>query len=218
MKIARKICILIGLNILLWIYSERVYGIESSYLALVQSWMRGFSKLDAACIHWIAMRIYVWLYILWNILWLEKSFALYLFIREHNFKRMFIKQYIRCFYETILYFAIQVIVFAALFYMHSGEGRSIVNAFGNIEIWQIVFEECITALNFSLLVYFLYCYSKKVEVGFILVLLLKILISFVFKNRVEWGVLLALILNAGLTFITMTYSSVKFYERVQGEK
>lgn len=216
MKAVKRLCAFAGIDFLMWIYSEALYGTETDYVKLMRSWMRGFSNIDAAYIHWIALRICIWLCVLWNMLQLEKSFCLYLFIREHNFKRIFMKQYIKCVYETILYFTLQAIVFAVLWNME-GEKQGIWRFFENRVIWMIILKECVAALNFCLLVYGLYCCLKRIEIGFIFMSLFELAIRFILGDR-EIILMPELFLNIVLTIAVMNYSSVKFYERIQGEK
>lgn len=216
MKVVKKICAFAGIDFLMWIYSEALYGIEDDYVELMRSWMRGFHNIDAAYIHWIALRICIWLCVLWNMLQLEKSFCLYLFIREHNFKRIFMKQYIKCVCETILYFMLQAFVFAVLLYIW-GEKQGIRISFENREMGMIILKECIAALNFCLLVYGLYCCLKKIEISFIFIFLFELIIRVIPGNG-EINLMPELLLNIGLVIAVMNYSSAGFYERIQGEK
>ncbi len=66
MRIIKKAGGLIVLNVLLWVYSEMMLGLKNDFTELIYSWAIDFESFNAACIHWIAMRISIWLYVLWK--------------------------------------------------------------------------------------------------------------------------------------------------------
>lgn len=220
MKIIKNVCWLVVLNVSLWAYSETIFGLKHDFAELIYSWAIDFDKFDTVCIHWIAMRIAIWLYVLWKMLWLEQSFMLYLFIRERNYKKMFIKQYGKCVMNAVVYFGAQMLIFAIIFLQYSGSAGNIAQCFLQKELWLVFLNQVTGVLNLCLLIYFLYCITKKVEISFLIVLGARLLMGFTAGSITKYtyvSLILNLALNGVLIIGVLYFASAKFYDRIQGE-
>lgn len=220
MRIIKKAGCLIVLNVLLWVYSETMLGLKNDFTELIYSWAIDFEGFNAACIHWIAMRISIWLYVLWKMLWLEQSFMLYLFIRERNYNKMFIRQYGKCVISALIYFGTQILIFAVLFCQKGGSFDHIMQCLLQKDLWRIFINQTAGALNLCLLIYFLYCITRKAEISFMIVLGARLLLGFAVGSMQEYmhiSWVPNLILNIVLLSAAVHFAGSKFYDRVQGE-
>ena len=220
MKIAKSLFYLIILNALLWMYSERIFGLQSDFTSLICLWTKDFDKFDTMCIHWITMRISIWLYVLWKTLWLEQSFMLYLFVRERNYKKMFAKQYKKCVLGTVIYFGIQILVFAVLFIWNGNKVSSVLQCFFRVELWVVIINEVIGVLNLCLSIYLIYCVTRRIEISFLAVLGARLLLGFIIGSMAKYmyaklffNIVFIVILLAGV----IDYAGAKFYDRIQGD-
>lgn len=219
MKIIKKICCPVALNIVLWIYSQRLTEYAPDFAGLFGQWTADFDRFNAMCIHWIAMRIAAWLSALWQMLWLEQRFMIYLFIRERNYRKMFVRQYERCVLGVVGYFAAQLLVFAALAVRSYGVSF-VCSGFPQMELWAAWINEILGALNFCLLVYGLYCKTRRAEISFLLVLAARMALGCAVGGLSQYLYLcLAVNLfgNMILTVCVMNVAGAGFYDRVQGE-
>ncbi len=220
MRIIKCICCFVVLNVSLWLYSETILGQKNNFVELLSAWTVDFDKFDTVCIHWIAMRIVIWLYILWKMLWLEQSFMLYLFIRERNYKKMFIRQYGKCIMGTAVYFGVQFLSFAVMFCQNGARFSDVLWCFGQKELWEIFLNETVGALNLCLLIYLLYCMFQKAEISFLVVLGMRLLLGFTvggITKNLQISLMSGLALNGVLFIIVMNQAGANFYDRVQGE-
>lgn len=220
MKIFKKVCFLIILNILLWIYAGKLDGYTSDFARQFCMWAADFEQFDAACIRWMAMRITIWLSVLWKLLWLEQSFMLYLFIRERNYKKMFMKQYGYCLFDVIAYFGMQLLVFSALAIRHDGSIFGVVQGFMQLKLWAVLINEIFGTLNMCMFIYGLYCVTRKVEVSFLIVLVARLALGCMTGGLTQYlyiGLLVNPLGNVCLSIGVMHLAGVGFYDRIQGE-
>lgn len=220
MKTVKKLLCLTVLHMMLWIYSAKIKGIPADFTALMRLWMTDFRGLDASCIHWIAIRIVIWIYVLWEMLWLEQGFALYLFVRERNYRKMFVKQYVKCIGDVLLYFGMQTAIFALLFVKNGGAPGNVLHSIAGIDLWVAIGSEALGALNLCLLVYFLYCVTKKAELGFLIVLGMRLSVGFAIGNISQYTKERLIVNMAAavlLLAVVINFAGFYFYKRIQGE-
>lgn len=219
MKIIKKMCCLVALNIVLWIYSQKMTGYVSDFSVLFGQWTADFDRFNAMCIHWIAMRITAWLLALWQMLWLEQCFMIYLFIRERNYRKMFVRQYEKCALGVVGYFITQLLVFALLAVRSYGIGF-VYNGFLQTELWAVWLNEILGTLNFCLLVYGLHCKTRKAEISFLIILAARMVLGCAVGGLSQYLYLCLagnLLGNMILTVCVMNVAGAGFYDRVQGE-
>lgn len=220
MKIVKKTCGLILLNILLWTYSVRMTGYIPDFASLIRRWSADFEQFNAACIHWFAMRITIWLFVLWRLLWLEQRFMLYLFIRERNYMKMFVKQYVMCLIDTIFYFSIQLFVFAVQAAWYDKEVHGVLYGLVQPELWIVLVNEIFGVLNMCMFVYGLYCIIGKAETSFLLVLTARLILGCMaggFTQYLDAGLVVNILGNAVLLAGVMYLAGRGFYDRMLGE-
>lgn len=219
MKIIKKMCCLAVLNIVLWVYSQKMTGYVSDFAVLFGQWAADFDRFNAMCIHWIAMRITAWLFTLWQMFWLEQRFMIYLFLRERSYRKMFVRQYGKCALGVVGYFVTQLLVFAVLAVRHYG-GSFVYSGFRQTELWAVLMNETLGTLNFCLLVYGLYCKTRKAEISFLIILAARMTLGCAVGGLSQYFyVCLALNLlgNMMLAMYVMHVAGTGFYNRVQGE-
>ena len=113
-KIGKLVSLLLLYYLLAW-YSTRILENIEYENYLIRAWQSSFYKLDVRCIHWIAMRIAIWIAVFLELMRLENPLTIYLFIRERNFISLFIKTYCKCLLEVIFYFGLAMLAMAAYF-------------------------------------------------------------------------------------------------------
>lgn len=213
-KIVKTVCFVL-LCCLLAQYSVRIIGTDDQYHFLARAWESTFTKFNAKCIHWIGMRVTIWIYVYLIMMRLENSFTIYLFIRQRNFMKLFIRMYARCLRSVMLYYGLAMIIMAICFHITLQEES----------FWQLLFQndiliiytrECAASLNFCLTAYFIYCLIKRMELGFLVTLGSRLLL-FIFMNGLNIPIITELFINVILTGIVLYYAAHNFAERIKGE-
>lgn len=199
---------------LLAMYSLKMPEDEYSGNILVNTWESGFVRFDAKCIHWISLRISVWIYVFLRMLRLENGFTIYIFIRQRNFIVLFFKMYVKCIGCVLLYFAMAMTVMAAVFSV-SVSGSDFGKMLFCQELGRIFIKECIESLNFCLIAYFIYCCTKKMEIAFLITLACGLLLEAVTQGN---GVffLTVIVSNIVLVVSVLNYAAHNFAERIKG--
>ncbi len=213
-KIGKLVSLLLLYYLLAW-YSTRILENIEYENYLIRAWQSSFYKLDVRCIHWITMRIAIWVAVFLELMRLENPLTIYLFIRERNFISLFIKTYCKCLLEVIFYFGLAMLAMAAYFFLLTGSWE----VFGGL--WQektavIVLRESLDGLNFCLAAYFLYCFTKHAEISFLVILTLRLLLGFAVKGE-HIGVWTELFVNILLAAGTLYYASRNFVKRLNGD-
>ena len=141
-KIGKLVSLLLLYYLLAW-YSTRILENIEYENYLIRAWQSSFYKLDVRCIHWITMRIAIWVAVFLELMRLENPLTIYLFIRERNFISLFIKTYCKCLLEVIFYFGLAMLAMAAYFFLLTGSwevrrplaGKDSRNCFAGIPGW-----------------------------------------------------------------------------------
>lgn len=200
-------------NIFAW-YSQRYLG-EVSEGILVQTWNCTFKRFNAACIYWMTLRLPIWILIYLQLLHLENKFSVYLFIRQGNYRKIFICVYIKCICIVACYFAVGTIIMA-VYHSVLILGMNVLDILFYDEVMQILVEEGLECLSCCLLAYIIHCGIKKAEVGFLIVLVGRLLFNFA-TDGIRQGLPIQMIANLLLVFAVFYIAFRDFSEKYLDE-
>lgn len=194
-------------------YSITLFGIDNFENFLVYVWSSSFTKFDAKCIHWIALRLTIWIYVFFIMMCLENCFTVYLFIRQRNYITLFVKMYGKCLLAVGTYYGLAMVIMGLLIAIIT-QDISYIRIIADKTIIKIIVLECLDCLNLCLFAYLLYCCSKRMEISFVLALVGRLLFQcFLEGKQIEMPLKLGV--NLLLTVGVLLYSSYNFMERVR---
>ena len=175
-KHVKLISMFLLLCLLAW-YS-RSYLLEAGEELLLHIWNRTFYRFGPDCIYWITMRLAVWIAVYMHLLRLENGFSIYLFLRRRSYGKVFLHTYMGCVGRAVCYYGVGTVIMA-VFHGLTVSGVDPVTLLRQSGLPVILLEESLEALSFCLTAYVLHCIFRKAEVGFLAVLVGRLLLNFV---------------------------------------
>lgn len=161
---------------LLACYSES-YLIGTGEERLLHIWNRTFHRFGPDCIYWIAMRLTAWIAVYLQLLRLENGFFVYLFLRQKSYGKVFLHTYTGCMGRAVCYYGAGTLIMA-IFFGLAGSGVNPGELLQQSGLLRILAEESLEALSFCLAAYAAHCVFRKAELGFLAILVGRLLFNF----------------------------------------
>lgn len=213
-KLARLISFILLCLLLAW-YSCTVLASEAPTNMLLGTWESTFHRFGSRCIHWILMRIACWMWVYLRMLRLENGFSLYLFIRKRNYMSLFIRMYADCVCIAVFYFVCASIIMAFYFAVVI-PGERVGHLLFDTGIPGALVVEIVGCLTLCLAAYFIYCCTKRTELGMLIALAGRIVLGYLFHGR-RLGVAAGLAVNVVLAAMVLYLAARNFAKRIQRE-
>lgn len=213
-KLARSISFVLLCLLLAW-YSWTFLAPEEPPNILLGTWESTFHRFGSHCIHWILMRIACWMWVYLRMLRLENGFSLYLFIRNRNFMSLFLRMYKECVCIAVLYYVCASVIMA-FYFAAVIPGESAGRLLFDTGIPRTLVIEIMGCLTLCLVAYFIYCCTKRTELGMLIALAGRIALGYLFHGR-RLGVAAGLAVNVVLAVVVLYLAARNFAKRIQGE-